>query len=68
MPCVHEKEYYDLMKLKKHHHLEFIKEHLKEGEVISKEFVLEKAQDLDEGDSVDDEEFIFDMTLFEGTK
>jgi len=69
MPCVNPPEYYELMKLNKHHHFQYIKDHLKEGEVLSKEYVLEKSKDLEEGEEpVDDPDFIFDMALLQGRK
>lgn len=66
MPCVHDKLYYKLMEVNKHHHYEDLKKSLGEGEVLNVDNVLEKVKDLDVGeepaDSVDPD-FVFDMSL-----
>tara|TARA_R110002020_G_scaffold242340_1_gene455669 strand:- start:465 stop:674 length:210 start_codon:yes stop_codon:yes gene_type:complete len=66
MPCIHDKVYYKLMEVNKHHHYEDLKKSLEEGEVLNTETILEKVKDLDAGvepaDSVSPD-FVFDMSL-----
>ena len=66
MPCIHDKVYYKLMEVNKHHHYEDLKKSLEEGEELNVENVLEKAKDLDAGiESADtiSPDFVFDMSL-----
>ncbi len=71
MPCIHDKLYYKLMEVNKHHHLEDMKNALEEGEELTEDNVLEKSKHLEAGenpaDSVDPK-FIFEPNLFQGTK
>ena len=71
MPCVHDKLYYKLMELNKHHHLEDIKNSLEEGEELTEDNVLEKVKDLEPleepFDSVEPS-YIFEDHLLQGTK
>ena len=69
MPCVHDNLYYKLMEVNKHHHYEDLKKSLEEGEELTEDNILEESQDLESSEeSIDDLDFIFDMSKLKGIK
>lgn len=66
MPCVHEKSYYKLMEVNKHHHWKALSKSLEEGEELNINTIIEKASLLEASEEpVDtvDPTFIFDTAL-----